>query len=318
MSAAITNEEFLEGVFPEMPDGAAAMVCSFAGDPAAEDRTKWSARPWSYGDRIGPRTTTNNYLAVSSFYPDPETGRYRRRKVGFARLHAVMLDDLGSGPGAKLPMRHAERLPVSALVETSPDNYQGWLFVEAEDAADSRELAERLIARMIDQGLAANTDPGMAGVTRYGRLPNGINGKPKYLRDGKPFRVRCVRWNPEFRYTVAEIAQAFGLDLSAPPTPARPAPSLRDAHRAIDSFATLLEVLAEHGLYQAHLGEGRHAITCPWIEQHTDRADSGTALIEPGPLNHWFGAFRCWHGHCEQRRLGDVYRFARQLGKAAA
>lgn len=319
--SGITNVEFLEAMFADLPDDAAAMVCGFAGDPKpakpnADERKRWFARPWSFGEplrRCGP--ASNNYCAVSSFYPDPELGEYRRRKANFARLHAVMLDDLGDGPGAKLPMRHADRLPVSALVETSPRNFQAWLFLEPSPDTDSRELAERLIDRMIAEGLAADTDPGMSGVTRYGRLPVGVNGKAKYLDQGRPFNVRQARWCPDHRYTVAEVAQAFGLDLTAPPRTQRPAPTLAgaDASRLNGGFAALLELLTRAGLYQAALGEGRHAITCPWAHQHTAGDTSGTAIIEPSEQNRWRGVFRCHHGHGKALYIEDVLRFLREL-----
>jgi len=315
----ITNVEFLEAMFADLPDGAAAMTCGFAGDPHTAERGAWFARPWMFGaplPRCGPMT--NNYLAVSSFLPDPELGEYRRRKANYARLHAVMLDDLGDGPGAKLPMHHAERVPVSALVETSPRNFQAWLFLEPDADTDSRETAERLIDRMIGQGLAAPLDPGMAGVTRYGRLPVGINGKAKYRDAGRPFRTRLVRWAPETRYRVGAIAQAFGLDLTAEPAPVRPSVTLQGAHVRIDNFGALLEVLTAAGFYQASLGEGRHAITCPWVDHHSDRCDTGTALFEPSGENNWIGGFRCHHSHGEALHIGHVYRFVRELTRSAA
>ena len=322
--SAITNAEFLEALFADLPDDAAAMVCGFAGDPKppkpnADERKRWFARPWTFGEplrRCGP--ASNNYCAVSSFYADPELGEYRRRKANFARLHAVMLDDLGDGPGAKLPMRHADRLPVSALVETSPRNFQAWLFLEPSTDTDSRELAERLIDRMIAQGLAADTDPGMSGVTRYGRLPVGVNGKAKYLDQGRPFSVRLARWCPDHRYTVAEVAQAFGLDLTAPAGRPRAlsTPRPEDTGRRDDEFGALLEVLKLAGLYQAPIGEGRHVITCPWWTEHTGGDTSGSAVMEPSERNSWLGGFRCHHGHGQELHIGHVFRFVRELTRA--
>jgi hypothetical protein len=324
--SVITNSEFLEALFADLPDDAAAMVCGFAGDPKppkpnADERKRWFARPWSFGGplrRCG--SASNNYVAVSSFYADPELGEYRRRKANFARLHAVMLDDLGDGPGAKLPMRHADRLPVSALVETSPRNYQAWLFLEPSTDTGSRERAELLIDCMIAQGLAADTDPGMSGVTRYGRLPVGVNGKTRYLDKGRPFSVRLARWSPDHRFTVAEVAHAFGLDLTAPAGRQRtlPTPRPEDAARRDDEFGALLEVLKLAGLYQATLGEGRHAITCPWRNEHTGGDTSGTAVMEPSERNGWRGGFRCHHGHGKELNIGHVFRFVREITRVAA
>lgn len=322
---AITNAEFLEAMFLDLHDDSVAMVCGFAGDPRPpvatdDDRKRWFARPWMFGKqpaRCG--AMTNNYLAVSSFRADPQTGDYRRRKANFARLHAVMLDDLGDGPGAKLPMSRMDRLSPSALVETSPRNYQAWYFLEPSAETDDRETAERLIARMIAQGLCADTDPGMSGVTRYGRLPVGINGKAKYLQDGRPFRVRLELWKPGRRYHVATVVHFFGLDLTPPPVQPRRAVTLEEAHRGVDDFDALLLVIQAAGMYLKPLGEGRHAIRCPWIESHTQRDDDGAALLEPSEKNSWLGGYKCWHGHCEKtRRIGDVYRFARSLLRAAA
>jgi len=319
----ITNSEFLEAMFADTPDDAAAMVCGFAGDPkpaelSPEDRRRWAARPWMFGDRLrnlGP--TTNNYVAVSSFYADPQRGSFHRRKANFARLHAVMIDDLGDGPGAKLPLRHIHRLPPSALIETSPRNFQAWLFLQPTDETDTRVLAETLIDAMIRQGLAANADPGMSGVTRYGRLPVGVNGKAKYLRDGQPFPVRLVQWNPERRYDVAQVVRTFGLNLEPPAPPAQVAhlPGAIEARQNVEDFAGMLDVLKLAGLYQQPLGEGRHAITCPWAHEHTAGDISGTAVMEPSETNRWCGGFRCHHGHGQELKVGHVYRFVRALAR---
>ncbi len=312
---AITNAEFLEAMFAELPDGAAAMTCAFPGDPHKVGRGAWFARPWDFGAAVAAGPMTNNYVAVSSFVPDPVLGQYRRRKANFARLHAVMLDDLGT----KLALSHAQRLAPSALIETSPGNYQAWLFLDPCAITDERDSAERLIQTMIRQGLAADSDPGMAGVTRYGRLPVGVNGKAKYRREGRSFAVRLACWSPETRYSVASVAQAFALDLTPPAAPRRMAPVTAGlAHRRIDDFAAMLEVLTAAGYYQAAIGEGRHAITCPWVNEHSDADPTGTALFQPGAGNGWIGGFRCHHSHGERLHIGHVYGFVRDLTRGAA
>lgn len=314
----ITNAEFLEAMFADLPDEAAAMVCGFAGDPRTVRRGAWFARPWAFGSRLGDGRRLNTYVAVSSFRTDLLLGEYRRRKANFARLHAVMLDDLGDGPGSKLPMHHADRLPVSALIETSPANYQAWIFLEPGPETDARETCERLIDRMIDQGLAAASDPGMSGVCRLGRLPVGVNGKSKYLKDGRAFPVRMARWNPEFRYTVAQVAQAFGLDMTPPVVREfRRPPTVRQAHANIGNFEALLNELSEAGMYFGPLGEGRHSIICPWVHEHSDRSESGTAVMEPSEHNGWVGGFRCHHSHGNRLHIWHLYRFVREMAAGA-
>lgn len=314
---SVTNVEFLEALFLDLPDGSAAMTCGFAGDPHNASRGDWFARPWTFGDGLNLSARSNNYVAVGSFLPDPTLGQYRRRKANFARLHAVMLDDLGT----KLPLSRAARMKPSALVETSPGNYQAWLFLHPCAITDSREQSECLIQAMIRQGLAAAADPGMAGVTRYGRLPVGINGKAKYLCDGQPFTVRLAEWSPQTRYAVAAVAHAFALDLT-PPASVAPrcvaSVGVGQAYRRIDDFAALVEVLSAAGYYQAAIGEGRHAITCPWVNEHTDADPTGTAIFEPNGSNGWVGGFRCHHSHGERLHIGHVYRFVRDLTRGAA
>jgi len=313
----VTNAEFLEALFHDLPDGAAALTCSFAGDPGAAARGAWFALPWAFGERPEVHGAQNTYCCVSSFWPDPQMGSYRRRKASFARLHGLMLDDLNT----KIPMTCAHRLRPSALVETSPGNFQAWLFLEPGEVTDDRERAERLIDAMIRKGLAAQADPGMAGVTRYGRLPVGINGKAKYLRDGQVFRVRVVEWSPETRYSVAGVAQAFGLDLAPTAPAARPSGlpvPVGVAYRRIDDFAAMLEVMRAAGLHLETLGEGRHSVICPWANEHTGGDVTGTAIFEPSAANGWVGGFRCHHGHGEALHVGHLYGFARNLSRGAA
>lgn len=307
MSLALLNTEFLEAMFTDIPDDAFAAVCGFPGDPNAPPEFAWCARPWRHGMRLPFCITTcsNNYVAVSSFRPDAE-GKVRRRKDQFARLHAVMIDDINSKISAA-----RIRLPLSAQIETSPANWQGFYFVEPSGGSDTRSTAERLIEEMIKSGLAAAVDPGMAGVTRYARLPVGINGKAKYVAQlGRAFRCRLSTWNPERRYTVEAIAKAYQLDTRLPPP--RQVKQLTGAETAqrVGDFSALMQIITSAGLY-LETRESMHIIICPWVDGHSDRAETGTAVMEPSELNRYVGGFKCWHGTCERRTIADVYRWAR-------
>lgn len=328
----IENLTFLEAMFADAAPGTHTIVCSFEGDPYAGERFKWAGRPWAPGRtlermaRTGetdretgeirwrefPFDSGNTYVTVSSFDPDPESGKRRRRKESFSALHAVMVDDIGTKVD-----RARLLLQPSALIETSPANFQAYLFLRQDNDTRDRELCELLIDRMIGSGLTATgADPGMKGVTRYGRLPVGVNAKQKYVAKlGKPFAVRCEHFDPLRRYSIREIAQAWRLDLTKP-APIRPHVELtaEQIERAQQSFDALIEVFSALGMY---LGKSRsgpwHDIVCPWVHEHTDRSQSGTALAEPTEANNFAGGFRCHHSHGELLHMRDVRRFMRCL-----
>ncbi|NDD93354.1 DUF3987 domain-containing protein, partial [bacterium] len=66
--------------------------------------------------------------------------------------------------------------------------------------------------------------------------------------------------------------------------------------------------LKEKGLYKSDLGAGKHDITCPWVSQHTDSIDNGTAFFEPNP-KYPSGGFRCHHSHGSSLRLRELKEF---------
>lgn len=59
-------------------------------------------------------------------------------------------------------------------------------------------------------------------------------------------------------------------------------------------------------LYLKELAPPKHAVTCPWQEQHsTDSGPSETVLFEPtAPGDPW--GFDCKHAHCSERTIKDV------------
>ncbi|MCB2031799.1 MAG: hypothetical protein KDH18_25680, partial [Rhodoferax sp.] len=71
---------------------------------------------------------------------------------------------------------------------------------------------------------------------------------------------------------------------------------------------SVLVALRNRGLYKAPLGDGKHDITCPWVQDHTGATDGGTAYFEPD--DSWpIGGFKCLHGHCAERHVRDLLRF---------
>ena len=294
----MNNVDFMKLMFANAPAGALPRVTAFASAPGDASRLDWAGWPVRSARDI-PAGDRNTYVVVSAFNVAPD-GRYRRRKAQFAAMHCVMVDDIG--------VKVAESaivLPATVRVETSPGNCQDWL--RLDPPVTDRELAERLVDRMIGAGLTADgSDPGMKGVTRYGRLPQGINNKP---RPSGPWRHLVQEVRADISYTVEEIAEAYELDLTPPPR--RPHGVIGDPSGA----ETLLGKLQAVGLYQGPLSDGWHAITCPWVHQHTNAIDTGTAYREPAEANGWHGAFRCHHGHCDDRRVRHLREFFAHLAQ---
>lgn len=301
-SACVTlsNADFAAALYRDIAPSDHGTLHSVAGDP--KDAKGWPAQPWAPGKRLPTLNPfANNYVCVSSFHPTL-SGEFYRRKILFSALHCVMIDDLGT----KLPKSDL-RLEPSALIETSPGNFQAWLFLV--EPITSLPMAETLIDQLIRRGITADDDPGMRGVTRVARLPVGSNGKVKYRSPtGAVWQQRVAAANLELRYTPERIAEVYGLDLT-PPRRTPPAPRPR---KGVDpEHALLIEQLRALGMHINELREGYHAILCPWSDQHSDRGKSGTYYMEPNAENSWRGGFQCHHGHCAERDINDLIGWMR-------
>lgn len=70
---------------------------------------------------------------------------------------------------------------------------------------------------------------------------------------------------------------------------------------------TLLDAFKRKGMYIRDLGDGRHAVRCPWADEHTtDSTDTETVLFDPSAGNGGRGGFKCQHDHCGDRGIADV------------
>lgn len=300
---AIGNGEFLRTVFGTAPQDACPLVVSFEGDPARVAPKSWFGRPWRASpiDDEYMRGGANNYFSLATFRPD-EVGLYRRQKARFAALHAVMLDDIGT----KVAMERLT-LPPTWLLETSPGNHQAGYLLR-EPLADGT-VADRLMNAVVAAGLS---DPGANGPrARLARLPAAVNGKHT-----PHFDCRLVQWRPELRYSIDELVDGLELDVQPAGRPQRTSRRTQQARPADGDPVWIprpvengvIVALHSRGLYKAPLGDGKHAITCPWVQEHTGAADGGTAYFEPD--DGWpIGGFKCMHGHCAERHVRDLLRF---------
>lgn len=306
----IGNAEFIDKVFPLLPEGAFAAVSSKSGDPGLggwpASRADVSAMTLS--------TKSNNFIGCSRFYPGDD-GSFRARKGQFAACHFLMLDDLGT----KVPLDRLDGFELSWLIETSPGNHQGGIIL-AEALTDGA-AAIRLLNALIEAGLC---DAGAAGpLSRWARLPVAINGKPKYVDEaGTPFRCRLLEWRPENRYTPQEIVDQLQLELAPAGRPKktgkRSTSSYSTPHsigNANDDVLTpraaenpVVAALKARGLYKTPLGSGKHDITCPWVQEHTDAIDSGAAYFEPDE-HYPVGGFCCQHSHRDKYHIRRLLEF---------
>ena len=300
---SVGNDEFLRVVFGDDTGDKRPVVVSFIGNPAKVQKGAWFGLPWNShaGSNPGCPVDANNYFSLAVFQPD-EAGQYRRQKARFHALHAVMLDDVGS----KVAMDRLT-LPPSWLIETSPGNFQAG-YILSPPLTDGI-AADHLMNAIVSAGLS---DPGANGPrARLARLPVAVNGKHM-----PPFHCQLISWNPDRRYGEHELIDGLQLEIASAERPSRRKRRDGPEHPADGDPVWIprpqenivLAALRERGLYKSPLGGAKHDITCPWVGEHSQSLDGGTAYFEPD--DNWpIGGFKCLHGHCSERHIRDLLRW---------
>ena len=291
----VTNDEFMSAIFGTTFTSAYPLVCKKPGDP---DESGWHPTKWPCKTDDG----SNNWYCLPGLYRANDNGIFRAKKEFAVSIHAVMLDDIGT----KVPFNKVAGFQPSWAIETSPGNFQ-YGYILSEPITDLA-VADRLKELLIAAGLC---DSGASGGTaRWMRLPVAINGRPKY---GTPSpKCKLIQWQPQLRYKVDELKS--GLDLNQTPStkispfdsPSSGAPSV--AAELTADTELILSALRERGLYKKPLGQGKHDITCPWVNEHTDAIDNGAAYFEPNP-SYPTGGFKCHHSHGSLLHIRDLKEF---------
>ncbi|QKK05621.1 MAG: hypothetical protein HND56_07945 [Pseudomonadota bacterium] len=288
-----SNEEFLEVVFGSREQTEQPIIVDFVGNPAKKDKRVWKGTERKRAYILSANAqTSNTYFSIATFVPDGD-GYYRRRKKSFKSLHCIMLDDVGT----KVP-RERLRVEPSALIETSAGNFQALYFLKAPES-DIKKI-DSFMKAVISAGLC---DAGAGGPTaRLARLPFGCNGKHVPY-----FECRLTDWNPQNQYSLEEMSLAFGLGQHRSSSKRVEAKSDAEISLSGSGGEAIVSALKDKGLYKATLGDGKHDITCPWVKEHTNAEDNGTAYFEPSK-NYPGGGFKCHHGHCNNRNLSHLRR----------
>ena len=292
---------FADALGANVPPDARLLFCQFRGDPNADIKGKWRAHVYKEG-MVDQKS--NVYFCVSAMKRNAR-GEFRRRKENFAGGLCLMIDDIGEGEGAKFSRDILDPLAPSAMIETSPGNFQAvYLF---DQLIESMETFDALINAFIARQFLSK-DTGMAGVNRVFRPPIGVNGKAKY----GGWEVRAETLDLDRRYSVEQIVQAFDLDLQYH----RPAPldlEMAKPHRAEHEafFAEVARILQSVGMMKSRSPDvgGWVDIVCPWTDEHSGGVDNGAAIRVPSEENYFNGAFRCHHGSCAERHWGDLARW---------
>ena len=289
----ISNVEFLKAIFGE--SYIYAHVTSFAQDPNNIPNEQ-RAICWAgdYYKDIQLIQNSNQFYTVSLFSPD-ERQKSRRRKAHFAGTYVIGLDDVKE----KLPIEQVNRLPKPSIILKSSLYSEQWLYILNTPEYDQNRI-DNLHDGLIKNGLAPNSkDPGQKGVTRYLRLPEGVNTKGKRIAENGGVAPRCdvTEFHPERRYMLEELAQPFGVDLE-----------VVRADKRIEGAADISDhpILHTDAVHiKSVLSAGRWDVTCPWVEEHTDADDSGSAMFtnSDGTIG-----FRCHHGNCDHRSGADLLR----------
>jgi hypothetical protein len=288
------NEEFMSALGADLPKEKRLIVCGFAGDPNKVGPSAWKPRPWSadkdlmYDCGILPKM--NAYVTISSFGRAADNS-FRRRGACFDAGRALFIDDVGTGLGSKVSPDIIKALPPTSIVETSPNNHQCLYILDRPETDMGR--FDGLIRAFISAQLLGH-DPGQAGVTRVARIPGYVNDKAKY---GGAFKVTLLELN-EKRYSIDALLKAFKLTING--TIVKPLRLVsEDAIERNRMFLVYWKWLYARGMLKRDTPDssGWMEVHCPFIGNHTDRADTGAAIREPAPENGYFGSFRCHHGN---------------------
>lgn len=287
---------FLAALGARMGPDERLITCGFPGDPGDATPSHWKPRPWGpKSSGWGFPTSWNGYVTVGAF-GRAEDGSWRRRAGCYMGGLALMVDDVGT----KVPRAAVQSLQPSAIVTTSPGNEQWWYFLNEPERDAGRFDA---LIRAFIAGPLGGKDPGMASVTRVGRLPSFNNGKASY---GGTFETVLETLN-ERRFSIEELVEEFCLELVGR-RGSLPRIVPEDGEARIANFYEIKSFLSSAGMLKRDSPDrdGWTEMTCPWVEGHTGAVDNGAAIREPNEENGFHGAMRCHHGSCAGRGWRDL------------
>lgn len=217
----VTNTDFLAELAQAAPEGSCLWVNRFHGSPNGEE-AKWGGMVYTPTDHQRAMcdgwSDYNTYFSVAAVRVGDD-GLYHRRKTTFARMLALVVDDVD------LESLYS---PPSWVLETSPGKTQAGYLLDGDDPdCSSEELCSAVVKSMTMRGFIGGDISGNNAV-RYVRLPQGTNQKPRVTGH---FKHRMLQWSPRIRLTLEDACAAVGMELE----------SVRNASREASTGAILLQ-----------------------------------------------------------------------------
>lgn len=296
----------------------------------------WWPTPYKAGRQIP--MDENCYVCISSSIktPNPKTGalRYWRGEASFGHGLALMVDDIGTGKGSKggLDLETVcGVLEPTAIVETSPGNHQLWYFLD--NPTPDRKRFKAFLLGFVEHVLVDKGGDGtIRDISRYGRMPAGVNNKRgkdgqfKYpdlasvgSNKSRCFSVGLVRADYSRRYSMDRIASAFGFPIVVP-VERKLDPAELESMNYERKFDAIWLDMAIRITSRAKMGEGsggevsqnmsgKYRIACPWGNEHTNGDPYGAYFRGSIPGAEYEYVFGCGHDTCrkDNKRTWSVF-----------
>jgi len=223
-----------------------------------------------------------------------------RRAQDIKRVRALFVD---LDTPQDVPQWHLEP---ACVVESSPRKYHAYWVVADEMPLDEFKTAQERLARLY------GGDTACKDLSRVLRVPGGLNLK----REPQPVQLLHVsawgiyRWR-DILAGVPELPKT------------RPAPrpetierltktSPRAMRQGIDvASLDIVGLFSDAGLLLDAQRRGGYGVTCPWQHEHSSESAATATMIWPAGAQGALPGFKCMHGHCAHRGLGDVMRLFR-------
>ena len=191
MRVWVSNEEFVEDTFHDIPANAFTVGCSQRSFVSGSPDFYWVARDIS--DLIDG---SEEVYVPGISYRLSSDGHFQLDREHFAALHFIAFDDIG---GRNLIERFSG-LQLSWLLEIAPGVVQGGVIFDTP--IEDFDVAMGLLRSAVGAGLCS--EGGALPPGYWARLPRGPSVDERHAG-------RILDWNPQTRWSVEEFRDEFGL-----------------------------------------------------------------------------------------------------------